>query len=121
MDRDLRLTGIAMHFACELVDHGLWVDLRRSHRTRRGSSTLVALSQGLPRFGRWAGSFSPSRRQFATVRQRHDPIEGLPIEPYHVSHGLQTRRSRAEKLTTSDGHSQLPKLILGVKFADGSR
>jgi len=26
-----------------------------------------------------------------------------------------------QKLATSDGHNQLPKLVLGVKFADGSR
>jgi mutator family transposase len=49
----------------------------------------------------------------------HDPVEGLPVKPHRARHGLQAYRSRAENLASLDGNNQLPKLILGVKFADG--
>jgi putative transposase len=36
-----------------------------------------------------------------------------------AGHDLQTRQSRRKSWRRLDGHNQLPKVILGVEFADG--
>ena len=49
----------------------------------------------------------------------HDPIEGMPVQQNGARDGLQAARDRAEKLRSSHGHNQLPKLVLGVTFNNG--
>jgi hypothetical protein len=49
----------------------------------------------------------------------HGAIQGMSFEQDRARHDLQTCRGRREKLASSRGHNQLPKVILGIKFTDG--
>ena len=55
---------------------------------------------------------------FATVRHR-TVLQGVSLEQDRARHDLQAGRGRREKLASClDGHNQLPKVILGVRFTD---
>ena len=50
---------------------------------------------------------------------RHRTVRSKGISTDCAGHDLQTRRSRRKSWCRLDGHNQLPKVILGVEFADG--
>jgi putative transposase len=58
---------------------------------------------------------NPIESTFATVR--HHPVKGLPVEQDRPRHGFYEGAQKSWRRI--DGHNQLPKLIQGVKFADG--
>jgi len=47
----------------------------------------------------------------------HHPCEGLSFQQDRARDGLQAAAQKSWRCL--DGHNQLPKLITGVKFADG--
>ena len=50
---------------------------------------------------------------------RHRTVRSKGISTDCAGHDLQTRQSRRKSWRRLDGRNQLPKVILGVEFADG--
>ena len=63
---------------------------------------------------------NPIESSFATVRHRTVRSKGC-FQQDRARHDLQACRGRQKSWRRLDGHNQLPKIILGIKFADGNR
>ena len=94
--------------------------IRQGRRVPEEGSRGAARLLRLPRRALEAPAHDqPDRKHLRHRAAQDDPIEGMPLEQDRARHGLQAGRGRAEKLAPLDGHNQLPKIILGVKFTDG--
>jgi hypothetical protein len=93
---------------------------RRRHNAWPSTATPCSPSTAsLPSTGSTCAPPNPIESTFATVRHRTHPAEGLPLQQDRARHGVGAGRGRAGSWRRLDGHPLLPKLILGVKFADG--
>ena len=65
------------------------------------------------------GTTNVIENAFATIRHRTVRSKGRLSKQDRARHDLQTRWGRRESWRRLDGHNQLSKVILGVKFTDG--
>jgi len=64
---------------------------------------------------------NPIREHLRDRAPPHHPREGLLLQRDRARHGVRLVEAAERSWRRLDGHTLLPKLILGVKFADGSR
>ena len=92
-------------------------------RVRWSKRDLWSSSGARPRAKRnlsdLSGTTNVIENAFATIRHRTVRSKGRLSKQDRARHDLQTRRGRRESWQRLDGHNQLSKVILGVKFTDG--